>query len=243
MSQASTLFRWFESLWYGERSVLFFRNVAAVAIAVVACLVPEVGPNRFWLAGALVFVCVPAATLLERKLPVAETAWIQPLFDLTVLVVAVHFVPNMWFVALVIGLMVVQAPSVAESRSSAVLYALFASILTVGMTIAAVVHGVPNWELPVLAMVTLYPSVIFYSHRQAIRANETREQAQALEGLRIVSGGVAHDFNNILTGVMGYAELALGELSEADPARGSIGEVLRGPRRARFLYATLLRFV
>ncbi len=234
--------RWLRAAWFAPRSVLFFRNIGAIGIAAVACVVPEVGPNRFWIAGILAFVCVPAATWLENRIPVAENGWVQPLFDLTVVVTLVHLIPDMWYPALVIGLIVVQAPSVAESEASARLYALFATILTAGMTFAAVVHDVPGWHLPILAMVVLYPSVIFYSHRQSMHANEIRERAQALEGLRVVAGGVAHDFNNLLTGVLGHAELALAELPHDAPARESIEEAMSGAERAGLLSARLLSF-
>jgi signal transduction histidine kinase/CheY-like chemotaxis protein len=232
----------FDRVWNGRHSVLFFRNVAALAIAVVLCLLPEAGPNRFWVAAFLVFVCIPAATWLELSFPLAETAWIQPLFDLGVLVTVIHVVPSMWFPALVLGLVIVQAPSVAEKRRSDAYHALFAVILTAGMTLAAILHDVPGWRLPVLAMIVLYPPVIYYAHRQATRTNELRDRAAALESLHLVAGGVAHDFNNLLTSVMGHADLALAELDPEDPARASIKEVISGATRASLLSARLLAF-
>ena len=222
--------------------MLFFRNVGALAIAIVVCFVPEAGPHRFWLAAILVFGCIPSAIWLERRFPVAENGWSEPLFDLTMVVTLVHLVPSLWVPALVIGLMIVQAPSVAESDTSFRIYALFAAMLTLGMTLAAVVHDVPAWELPILCMIVLYPSVIFYSHRQAVRANEIRRRARAVEGLHLVAGGVAHDFNNILAGVMGHADLARAALEPAHPARESIEEVMNGTSRASLLAAQLLSF-
>ena len=223
-------------------SMLFFRNVGALAIAFVACVVPEVGPNRFWLAAALVFVSIPSAIWLERHFPVSETGWSEPLFDLLMVVTLIHLVPTMWFPALVIGLMVVQAPSVGTSQQSFVFYGLLAAILTGGMTFAAWAHDVPDWQLPILCMATLYPSVIFYSYLQARRARALREHTEALESLYRVAGGVAHDFNNVLTSVMGHAELALSDLPRTHPARASLAEVVRGANRASLLSARLLAF-
>ena len=224
------------------RTMLFFRSIGAIAIAAVACLVPEVGENRFVLAGLLVFVCVPTGIWLERTYPVAETGWSEPLFDLGMVVSLVHLVPDMWFVALVIGLMVVQAPSVGASHVSFLFYSLFAVILTSGMTLAALVHDVQGWELPILAMTVLYPSVIYYAYVQAKASNATRAQAETLEGLTLMAGGVAHDFNNLLTSVMGHAELALSDLPEGSRARESLREVVRGSHRASLLAARLLAF-
>jgi PAS domain S-box-containing protein len=44
-------------------------------------------------------------------------------------------------------------------------------------------------------------------------------EAQKLESLTVLAGGVAHDFNNILQGIIGYAELALNELAPGTPLR------------------------
>lgn len=222
--------------------MLFFRTVGAFAIAVMACLLPEVGSHRFLLAGTLVFFCIPAALWLESNYPVAENGWSEPLFDLGMVVTLVHLVPNMWFTALVIGLMVVQAPSIADNRKSFVFYGWFATILTVGMTFAAVVHGVEGWEIPILAMVALYPSVIFYAHWQANRQNLVRDRAAALEGLHLVAGGVAHDFNNLLTAVVGHTEVAKAELPDSHPVQAALSEVMDGASRAGLLSAHLLAF-
>jgi len=234
--------RLLDHLWNAPGAIVFFRNFGALVVALVLCLVPSLGPNRFWLAATLVFVCIPAATWIERNATAENSGWLQPLFDLAALVTLVHFAPSAWFPALVIGLMVVQAPSVSASRSSTALYALFAAILTLGMTFAAVVHDVEGWQLPVVAMVGLYPSVIYYAHRQARIANAMRERAKALDGLHLVAGGVAHDFNNVLTSVLGYAELAAAELPAGHPAGESLEEVIRGSERASLLAGRLLAF-
>ncbi|MDJ0787073.1 MAG: ATP-binding protein [Myxococcota bacterium] len=222
--------------------VLFFRAIAAIALAAAAALIPEVGPNRFWVAGILLFVCVPLAIWLELRFPVAENGWSEPLFDLTVAVSLVHLVPNAWFVVLVIGVMIVQAPSLGSSRVSFLFHSGFAAFLIMGMAFAAIVHDVPDWELPILAMSLLYPSIIFYSYWQAKAANELRDRAQTLQSLQLLSGGVAHDFNNLLTAVMGHAELALIDLPEGHPARASLQEVLSGAGRASLLSSRLLKF-
>ena len=242
MVPARSISRALASFWDGRRSLYFFRNVAAAGLALIACLVPEVGPNRFWLAALLLFVCIPAATFVELRVSVEESAWAQPLLDLGMMLALVQLVPQMWVPALVIGIILVQAPSIAEARSSSAFHALFAVLLTVGMALTAVVHDVPDWELPILSMVVLYPSVIFYSYRQARRANELRERAQAVDGLHLVAGGVAHDFNNVLTGVMGQAEILGIEIGDEHPAAGTVDGVVEGLERASLLAARLLAF-
>lgn len=55
-----------------------------------------------------------------------------------------------------------------------------------------------------------------------------------------LAGGVAHDFNNILLAVRGYAELALGEEDLGPGARGHLQEVMSALQRASELVAQLL---
>ncbi len=69
-------------------------------------------------------------------------------------------------------------------------------------------------------------------------------QTQRMEAIGTLAGGVAHDFNNILGGIIGYAELAL--LNEPDdPAskkRAYLGRILDAGNRARDLVRQILRF-
>jgi PAS domain S-box-containing protein len=73
---------------------------------------------------------------------------------------------------------------------------------------------------------------------------ETRlRQAEKLEALGQLSGGVAHDFNNVLVAIQGYSELALGRLERGeDGAADDVREVLVGAERAAALTRQLLAF-
>lgn len=81
------------------------------------------------------------------------------------------------------------------------------------------------------------------------KAQEEREtlekrlrQSQKIEALGTLTGGVAHDFNNILSIIMGYAELAESELPGDHPARQGLQQILAAARRARDVVRQLLIF-
>ena len=67
-------------------------------------------------------------------------------------------------------------------------------------------------------------------------------QIQRLESIGRLAGGVAHDFNNMLTAISGYAELVSRELPPDHRCHADLREVLRAAERARILTRQLLAF-
>jgi PAS domain S-box-containing protein len=67
-------------------------------------------------------------------------------------------------------------------------------------------------------------------------------QAQKMESIGLMAGGVAHDFNNILTTISGYAELMLMRMTKDDPHHQDVENILKGGKRAEDLIRQLLAF-
>lgn len=67
-------------------------------------------------------------------------------------------------------------------------------------------------------------------------------QAHKMEAIGTLAGGVAHDFNNILSAIVGYAELAKMEVAEDTQVAADLGEVLRAAQRASDLVKQILTF-
>lgn len=78
---------------------------------------------------------------------------------------------------------------------------------------------------------------------QARRDLEVRMlQTQKLESLGVLAGGISHDFNNLLVGVLGNAGLALEELPDGHPAREPVEMILQTGTRMRDLTRQLLAY-
>lgn len=67
-------------------------------------------------------------------------------------------------------------------------------------------------------------------------------QAQKMEAVGVLAGGVAHDFNNILTGIIGYAHISLMKMNPDDPVRYNVDQILACSERAAALTQSLLSF-
>jgi PAS domain S-box-containing protein len=77
---------------------------------------------------------------------------------------------------------------------------------------------------------------------QRYETDERMRQSQRLEAIGQLTGGVAHDFNNILTVILGNAELLADELSETPALLGLAQNTVAAAHRAAELTRRLLAF-
>ncbi len=89
--------------------------------------------------------------------------------------------------------------------------------------------------------ITTYVSVQRDMTRELALEAQLR-QAQKMEAVGQLAGGVAHDFNNILTAIFGHASLAQADLPASSPARADLNGVLAAAMRAGHLTRQLLTF-
>lgn len=74
------------------------------------------------------------------------------------------------------------------------------------------------------------------------RLREQLAQAQKMESVGQLAGGVAHDYNNMLGVITGYSELVMEKLPPEDPLRKDMKEIIEAARRSADITRQLLAF-
>ena len=99
--------------------------------------------------------------------------------------------------------------------------------------------------------VEINSSVIFYNYRKAIiisvrdindrkTMEKKLQQAEKMEAIGELAGGVAHDLNNILSGLVSYPELLLMDIPKNSPMRKSILLIQKSGEKASSIVHDLL---
>ena len=78
--------------------------------------------------------------------------------------------------------------------------------------------------------------------KERIAAEIKFQQAQKMESVGLLTGGVAHDYNNALSVIIGFTEMAIDDVDSTGPLRDDLGEVLKAANRATVITRQLLAF-
>ena len=74
------------------------------------------------------------------------------------------------------------------------------------------------------------------------KLEEQFHQAQKMEAVGRLAGGLAHDFNNFLSAINGYCQMMLNTLDRSDPTRAWLDEIKKAGDQAASLMRELLAF-
>jgi len=95
----------------------------------------------------------------------------------------------------------------------------------------------------------IYLKGFFFDISKAMETEEENKQleaqlrqAQKMEALGQLAGGVAHDFNNFLTTIVGYGELCLMDMADDNANHDNITEILSAANKAASVTRSLLTF-
>lgn len=80
------------------------------------------------------------------------------------------------------------------------------------------------------------------AEKENLRLQEQLSQSQKLESIGRLAGGVAHDFNNMLSVILGHAEMALARVRPDDPLHARLKEIQDAGQRSADLTRQLLTF-
>jgi signal transduction histidine kinase len=83
---------------------------------------------------------------------------------------------------------------------------------------------------------------IFLENHQLYRRLEAFHQSQKMEALGRLAGSIAHDFNNILSAILGYGEMTRDDLPDGSPARESLELMLNTGQHAKAMVQQILAF-
>ena len=101
--------------------------------------------------------------------------------------------------------------------------------------------GVINYKNRVVTIGTVKDvSELKKAERERLDFAEKLQRSEKMEAIGTLAGGVAHDLNNILSGIVSYPELLLMDLADDSPLKGPISIIQKSGERAAAIVQDLL---
>lgn len=106
-------------------------------------------------------------------------------------------------------------------------------------------HAWPPEDVMLLQSIARIISGVISRHDYLQKQNKLQlqlNQAQKMESVGRLAGGVAHDFNNMLNVILGHTEMLLEDMNERNPLLENVLEIQKAARHSADLTGQLLAF-
>jgi PAS domain S-box-containing protein len=98
--------------------------------------------------------------------------------------------------------------------------------------------GAPKYIIGAVEDITARKSI----EEEKQKLHDQFVHAQKMEAVGLLAGGVAHDFNNILTAIVGYANIVKMKIKKDDPLKINLDHIINSSLRGAHLTQSLLTF-
>lgn len=177
------------------------------------------------------FVFAPIAFAISYKAGPEHNIFADPMVDLVTMSMIIAILPEYWVHGLLIGVILTLSPFIALNKFNHWFFAGNTAYLIVSMSAIGWYHSVLDWLIAIGGLVAICPPTLFYSIGVGARNRRLREKVEAVSALRLVSGGVAHGVNNLLTGTAGYAAFARSGTADPNVVQQALSRIISPTER------------
>ena len=218
------------------------RMLGMMVLGAIVVVSPELGNHHRDVGWLLMLGWAPLAVVLDLWAEPSQRLPLQTSTDLFAIVVCSAMLPGVWFPALVLGALIIGGSVPRFAISHKFMFALVPTGFIGGMAYVAAHYNIADTWFPLVALSFGAPFCFLFGLKEQRREQELRDRINVMDSLTRMAGGIGHDFNNILTGIQGNAELAEHKLNRNHVARPYLQALMAESQKAQLFSNQLLAF-